>query len=310
MFGERVRRVSAPSLRVMDNAVGTSLPQRHVQRLEHEFGAQRIGHRPAHDPAVECIDDECEEQESGPGRSVGDIGDPERLGCVGLESTLDEVRCATSRIVSARSARCLALRSPCQAYPSSQSSHALASDMGTGSGELGVNSRRPVGAAVMLMNGADARLEHIIALPASRRFTVSPRVQPDRGDAEHAGHRDDAVTGLIRFDELERFPGTKPVSRANQTAALASISRSSRRWRFSRRRRRSSSRSALVHPSSQRPSSSSAWPAQWRIWSGPSTRTLGRALQSRAPSGPAPPSGGETQAGTAGMFVVSWIPPP
>lgn len=117
--------------------------------------------------------------------------------------------------------------------------------MDTVSGELGVNARRPVGAAAALMNVADARLEHLVALPAPRRLAVSPRVEPARGDAEHAGHRGGAVAGLIRSHELERFPGAEPVSRANQAAAFASISRSSRSRRFSRRRRRSSSRSAL-----------------------------------------------------------------
>ena len=43
---ERIRRILAPLVRVMDDAVGTTLPQRHVQRLKHELGAQRMGYRP------------------------------------------------------------------------------------------------------------------------------------------------------------------------------------------------------------------------------------------------------------------------
>ena len=66
------------------------------QRLEHELGAQMIGHRPAHDPAAARVDHDREEQESGPGRHVGDVGDPELVGCIGLESTLDEVRWGVS----------------------------------------------------------------------------------------------------------------------------------------------------------------------------------------------------------------------
>ena len=40
------------------------------------------------------------------------------------------------------------------------------------------------------------------------------------------------------------------------------------------------------------------------------TRSRGRTPRLRTPNGPAPPSGGETQTGTADVFVASWIPPP
>ena len=58
--------------------------------------------------------------------------------------------------------------------------------------------------------------------------------------------------------EPEDFWGTVPVSRANQAAAFASISRSVFSWRLSRRSRRSSSRSSLVSPLALSPSSRSA----------------------------------------------------
>ena len=77
--------------------------------------------------------------------------------------------------------------------------------MDTVLGEFGVNARRPVGAAATLMNVADTRLEDIVGLPAPRRLTVSPRIEPAQGDAEHAGHRGGAIAGLIRSHELERF---------------------------------------------------------------------------------------------------------
>ena len=73
------------------------------------------------------------------------------------------------------------------------------------------------------------------------------------------------MMGLIHAHELEDLPGTVPVSLANQAAAFFKISRSSRSWRFSRRSRRSSSRSTVVRPSSRRPSSRSACRTQLRI---------------------------------------------
>ena len=254
-----------------------------------------IGHRPAHHPAAEGVDDDREEQESGPGRHVGDVGDPELVGCIGFESTLDEVRCPTSGVVSARSARPLAPRYPCQTHLSHQSSYALASDVDTVSGELGVNARRPVGTTAALMNVADARLEHIVALPAPRRLAVSPRVEPARGDAEHAGHRGGAVAGLIRSHELERFPGTEPVSRANQAAAFASISRSSRNRRFSRRRRRSSSRASSRIARPERTSSTI-----WRRNSGGYGRCVRGIVDSSSPKGSVSTKTGQLHANYSG----------
>ena len=279
-----------------------------------------IGHRPAHDPAAACVDHDREEQESGPGRHVSDVGDPELVGCIGLESTLDEVRCPTSRVVAARGPRPFAPRYPCQVHLSHQSSHSLASDMDAVLGEFGVNARCPIGATAALMDVADARLEDIIALPAPRRLTVSPRVEPARGDAEHAGHRGDAVEGLIRSHELERFPGTEPVSRANQAAAFASICLPSADNKIAIRALRAAGGSHDEGGEAPRARRSSAHrrgdlrpnrlggPSYG--WSGPSTRARGRALESRAPSEPALPSDGETQADTADVFVASWIPPP
>src|SRR5262249_41117390 len=58
---------------------------------------------------------------------------------------------------------------------------------------------------------------------------------------------------LVIAHELEPFRGIVFVSRANQAAAFDRISRSSLSWRFSRRSRLSSSRSAVVRPPSPRP---------------------------------------------------------
>ena len=50
------------------------------------------GHRPAHYPAAEHVEDDGELEEAAPGRDVRDVGDPERVGAVGRELALDEVR--------------------------------------------------------------------------------------------------------------------------------------------------------------------------------------------------------------------------
>ena len=64
----------------------------------------------------------------------------------------------------------------------------------------------------------------------------------------------DSRPDQLLFNEFEPFDGIDPVSRANQAAAFDKISRSILSWRFSRRRRPSSWRSAVVRPSVRRPS--------------------------------------------------------
>lgn len=67
-------------------------------------------------------------------------------------------------------------------------------------------------------------------------------------------------------------------------AAFFRISRSSRRSRFSRRRRTSSLRSSLVKPSLRRPLSRASCLTQWRSDSAETPRSLAAALMLRPPS--------------------------
>src|SRR5712691_8240726 len=115
------------------------------------------------------------------------------------------------------------------------------------------------------MNRADARREFRVGARPRRGRPLAPRIVAAGGDGQHPAHRGNCVHGLIRVHELERRDGTEPVSVANQAAAFDSISRSSRSTRFSRRKRLSSSRSAVVSPSRRRPSSSPACLTHLRI---------------------------------------------
>jgi len=103
-------------------------------------------------------------------------------------------------------------------------------------------------------------------LPRAKRWlTAYPRIVATGGDIQHTAHHGNREHGPILSYELEDFGGTESVSRANQAAAFFRISRSTRNWRFSRRRLSSSSRSDDVRPSCRRPSSRSAWATQLRI---------------------------------------------
>ena len=271
------------NLGVMDDRGGASLSHRHVQRVEDQFGAQMVGHRPPHHPAAEHIEYDGQIQESRRSRDVGDIRDPQPVRGLGLEATLDEVRRGAP---GGHDAWCAA---PCDGSPRPSLPHAsvylrqtreppfpsdpLAAHRRALSGQLRVNPGRSVCPSAAFVNRPHARAQRLVRGLACRALTGAPRVVPARGDSEDrassrsernfGGHRGDSKLGLIRSHEPVDLRGTVP--RANQAVAFAKISRSSRSRRFSRRRRRSSSRSAVLGPSPRRPSSRSPCTTQLRI---------------------------------------------
>jgi hypothetical protein len=97
------------------------------------------------------------------------------------------------------------------------------------------------------------------------------------------------------------------VSRANQAAAFDRISRSNLGWRFSRRSRLSSSRSAVVRPSARRPALRSAWATQFLIDCevGSNSRARSSGCGRRAP---VRPSGDEIRAYRVVSSSTSWTP--
>jgi hypothetical protein len=62
----------AALIRMVDRAGhNSSAPERHLKGVEHQLGAEMVGHRPAcHHPA-KGVDHHGQEEEPGPGRDVG-----------------------------------------------------------------------------------------------------------------------------------------------------------------------------------------------------------------------------------------------
>ena len=216
--------------------VGAALPQRQVERLEHQLRAQMGLHRPAHDPAAENIKHHREVEKPGPGRDVGDIGDPQAIGLRRDEVALDQIGRRPRAAIAHRGVDPLAPADPDQTGLFQQPRHPLAPDLMPSAREFGVDPWRAIGRARALMNRAHAKAELRIGAAARRGRPLAPRIEAAGGDAQYPAHRRDPITGLIRTHELERRDGSEPVSVANQAAAFESISRSSRSTRFSRRK--------------------------------------------------------------------------
>ena len=151
---------------VVDHAVGPPLPEGHVEGIEHEPRAQVVGHGPAHHAAAEGIQHDGEEQEPGPGRDVGDVRDPEPVGCVGAEVALDQVRRRTGARIPCRRPRSLAPADAPQAGTAHQSGDALAAHSAALSDELGMDAGCALGALRDAMDLADAIEQRLIALGA------------------------------------------------------------------------------------------------------------------------------------------------
>ena len=81
---------------MMNDPVGAALSDGHVQRREHQLGAQMRGHRPSHHPAAEHIEHDGQIHEPRPSRYVGDVGHPKPIRRLSVELTFDPVRRRTT----------------------------------------------------------------------------------------------------------------------------------------------------------------------------------------------------------------------
>ena len=142
-FTEGEGGVLAALIGVVDDGARAALFDGHAEGIEHEFGAQVPGHRPAHDSAAEHVEDDGQVQESRQGRHVGDVSHPQPVRGVGVELTLHQVRCRAGLGVAACGARPLAPAHAGQARLAHHPSHPLAAHWQPLLSQLGLNPRAP-----------------------------------------------------------------------------------------------------------------------------------------------------------------------
>lgn len=102
------RGVLGALIGVMDDFGRTALPQRKIERLEHQLGAQMGFHGPAHNLAAEDVEYHREVEEPGPGRDIGDVGDPQAIGLG--RAKLRSTRSGAGRALRARTVVWIHLR--------------------------------------------------------------------------------------------------------------------------------------------------------------------------------------------------------
>ncbi len=64
----------------------------HLQRIEHELGAQVVGHGPAHHPTAPGVHHDRQVEEARGGRDEGDVPDPEPVRTFCREVPVDKIR--------------------------------------------------------------------------------------------------------------------------------------------------------------------------------------------------------------------------
>src|SRR5208282_2318458 len=215
-------------------------------------------HRPAHHFAAERVKHHRQIQKAGPGRNIGDVGNPQPVRTRRAEITFDQVWRGPRGAIPGRGGDPLAAAHPINARRLHQPRDPLAPELHSRRRQLGVNARCAVGPARPFMDRLDAQAQLRIAARPRRLRPFTPPMVAAGGDSQDPAHGGNPIGGLIRAHELERRDGTEPVSVANQAAAFDNISRSSRNTRFSPLSRVSSSRSVLVSPSLRSPASSCA----------------------------------------------------
>ena len=88
---ESDRRVLRTAIRMMDDVVGLSGLERHVESVEHDAGLQIGREGPSDDAARPGVENDRKIEKAGQCRQEGDIGHPQRVRPLGHEFAADEI---------------------------------------------------------------------------------------------------------------------------------------------------------------------------------------------------------------------------
>ncbi len=156
---------------------GLPRPQRHVERFEHELGAEVLAHRPADDAAGEDIEGHRDVEPTRPGPHIGDVRHPQLVGAVDCEVALDEVGMRSDVGCWDRRSPALAAMDALDACAAHEAFDATVTDLHTVVPELGMHARRPIGAAAALEDLLDLDGQHLVIESPFRFRAREPRVE-------------------------------------------------------------------------------------------------------------------------------------
>src|SRR5271155_1295660 len=187
------------------------LPERHVERLEDQFGTQISFHRPAHDPSAEDVEHHRQIEKAGPGWNVGDVGHPQTVGRCSGEVAFDQIRSGPGLAIAHRGYDPVAPAHAGQPSCAHQSRHAFDPHPNALLCKLDMNARRAVGGTRATMDLGDLRAQLGVRASACRGRAFQPRIVTAGGDAQHAARGGYRIHGLVSPYECERRDGVAPV---------------------------------------------------------------------------------------------------
>jgi hypothetical protein len=137
-------------------AVGPTVRDGHLERLDDELGAHVVSHRPADDLAAIAIHHRREVQPAFPGADVGDVRAPQPVHSGRVEVARDKVWGGPDALHTDRRAAATATNQTRQASVAHEPLHALATDVDVVlQGQLGMHPGRPVGLQVQGVDHGD-----------------------------------------------------------------------------------------------------------------------------------------------------------
>lgn len=248
-LAEGVTGVLRVTVRVMDNALGTTLPECHLQPLEDQLGSRVRFDRPPDNAGIH-IQHHRQIHKAGPGRDVRDVGHLQPIRFVRVEALIYQVHGSRSPWVGCRGHHEAPQARSQKTHGLYQSSDPLATYARIMVvSQLCVDHPRAVHSTRAAVDRLDLPSQpQIRSCPSTRRSTA-PDVESTPRNLEHAAHDPHRMDGLIRLREPEERFELLPLV-ANQAAAPGRISGFSLSLRFSRRSRADSSRYVLISPPS------------------------------------------------------------
>ena len=167
----------------MDAPVGAlAAPQRHLEGVDDQVGGAVVTDEgPAQHPAAVGVDDEGAVEPALGGAVLGDVGHPEPVGAVDGEVALHQVVGRDGLGMAAGAAPPATPRDPGQVGRPHQPLDPLAAAEDThAQSQLGVHSRRPIGASGQLVSRPDVADQLGVGQRPSRRGPGLPVVEPGR----------------------------------------------------------------------------------------------------------------------------------
>src|SRR5271157_3505762 len=256
----------------------------HLESVESEVGPQTRSGAPAHDPAGKDIDHEGCVAEAGDRPDVGEIGDPEPIGCRGREGPLDEIGRTSGEIGWSRGADAALTGSAHEAERAHEESDAVAPDVLALAAENPPDLVCAIDREVLGVDRGDLGFELLIGECSRGGRPASSGIVGRGGDLQEPADRLDPERARVLVDVGGHRDDRRSSSAPKKAAALFKISLARRSSRFSFSSSTIRRRSSVVRPALV-PRSISAWATQLRSdWSPmPSCRAIRLTAPCRSP---------------------------